>query len=362
MFIIAPEMQKVRKRKSMKNKKSSKQQKATVDTKKLLRGRRKRFIPLLIISLIIVFMLPAMAFMVIQYISDPMNETDLSYTSVLGEITEAQPSESLHTTPDPIDTPADPEPLDEQLSLPERYPELFPELSPESSPELIPDLSSEQVQEDRPRRSRVNPVGTGVKIAYLTFDDGPSREITPGILDLLAEEGIKATFFVLPREGVDDIYLRLINEGHEIGNHSFSHNYTTLYRGNADAFKEDIIKAREFISTNFNYTMTNFRFPGGSMSWNNDVVDVRIGIIEELGYNYFDWHIDSGDAHPRQADKSAGALTSIVLNNTNNIEHVIVLMHDSGNKNTSLEALPAIIQGLREQGYSFGLLRDYPGG
>jgi len=333
--------------------------KTTADATQVLPFKRRRFRPVLIVLLVFVFILPTLVFMVLHYMSESTHDTESPYTSVLGETTEVLPPDQEEEVQEEVQTDGErlayTEPPNEPdtLSLPERYPELFPDMLPDDLPE--------QDQEVIPRRPRVNPVGTGVNVAYLTFDDGPSREITPGILDILAEEGINATFFVLPREGVDDIYRRIINEGHEIGNHSFSHNYTTLYRNNSNAFKEDILKASEFISSNFNYSMTTFRFPGGSMSWNSNEIDIRVGIIEELGYDYFDWHIDSGDAHPQQADKSSQALTSIVLSNTNNIEHVIILMHDSGNKDTSLEALPSIIQGLREQGYSFGILKNYPG-
>jgi len=341
------------KTKNGKNNNSKAQQKATVNAEQLSHLKRKRFVPVLLITLVIAFLLPTFVFMTIHYLSASTHGTEPSYASVLGEFTEAQESESYHDDIDSTEVLTHSDSTDEPLplSLPERYPEVFPELFPELFPEHVP--------EERSGIPRIEAV-TGVKVAYLTFDDGPSKEITPGILDLLSKEGIKATFFVLPRNGVDDIYLRIIEEGHEIGNHSYSHNYTALYNRSDEDFREDIIQSREFISTNFDYNMTAFRFPGGSMSWKKDVIETRVGIIEELGYKYFDWHIDSGDAHPRQADKSAETLASNVLDNTNGIEHVIVLMHDSSNKDTSLEALPAIIRGLREQGYIFDLIRNYP--
>ena len=197
--------------------------------------------------------------------------------------------------------------------------------------------------------------------AYLTFDDGPSRTLTPGILDILAEESIKATFFVLPREGADDIFERIIEEGHEIGNHTYSHDYTALFRGSASAFKEDVLKAGRFMSEKFGYTMSSFRFPAGSMTWNRDIRNPRISVLNEIGYTYYDWDIDSGDAHALQEDKGAETITANVLNNTNGKEHVIILMHDFYTRDTTLEALPMIIKGLREQGYEFDIIRKYPG-
>ena len=198
------------------------------------------------------------------------------------------------------------------------------------------------------------------KIAYITIDDGPSRAITPGILDVLAQEGIKATFFVLPHRNVEDIYLRIIEEGHEIGNHSFSHVYSRIYSaGNIDAFREDVMNAQAYMLDNYGYLTTSFRFPGGSMSRGSSIIAPRRAILEELGYRDFDWHVDSGDARIGNNDRRAVSLTNNVLRNTRNREQLIVLMHDTWDKRTTLEALPMIIEGLREQGYTFDILRNY---
>ena len=198
------------------------------------------------------------------------------------------------------------------------------------------------------------------KVAYITIDDGPSRAITPAILDVLKAEGVKATFFVLPHNRVDDIYRRIIDEGHEMGNHSYSHRYSYLYAtdGLSD-FIEDVKTAQEFILDNFGYEMTSFRFPGGSMGWGASVITPRREALRELGFHDFDWHVDSGDARANMPDKSAATLTANVLNHTRNRDKLIVLMHDTQGKRTTLEALPRIIAGLRAQGYSFDILRNY---
>ena len=198
------------------------------------------------------------------------------------------------------------------------------------------------------------------KIAYLTFDDGPSRKITPNILDILKKEGISATFFVLPKSGVDDLYQRIIDEGHELGNHSSTHNYTKLYKsGDIVDFLDDVLAAHDFIIENFSYEMVSFRFPGGSMGRSASNIDPRRDIILQLGYRWFDWSIDSGDANANVKDKSSSALINIVLNNTRQRDKLIILMHDSGDKQTTLDALPRIIVGLREQGYGFDILMNY---
>jgi len=222
------------------------------------------------------------------------------------------------------------------------------------------DSGDEDDMSDEDSEEPEEPEPLPTKVAYLTFDDGPARSITPGVLDVLAEEGIVATFFILPRDEVDDIFMRIIDEGHEIANHSYSHNYNRLYSGGIEAFTNDILRAHDFILDNFGYTMSIFRFPGGSMSWRADTVAARIEVLEELGYRHFDWHVDSGDASG-DPDKSAPALTRRVLTGTNDIDHVIILMHDHRWRESTLEALPDIIRGLREQGYSFDIMRNFPG-
>ena len=212
-----------------------------------------------------------------------------------------------------------------------------------------PDQSEENPIEDEPE-----PEITG--IIYLTFDDGPSLAISPGILDILAEEGVKATFFMLPYSGGDEVFRRVIDEGHEIGNHSYSHDYAKLYNGTVSAFKDDIFRARNFIYDNFGYTTTTFRFPGGSGDQPASIRNPRINAIHDLGYRYFDWDIDTNDWRRTSTPES---IIEDVLTNTRSREHVIILMHDMYNR--TLEALPGMIQGLREQGYEFDTLNNHPG-
>jgi len=198
-----------------------------------------------------------------------------------------------------------------------------------------------------------------VQIAYLTFDDGPVRSITTGILDILLEEDIRATFFVLPYQGVDDLYERIIDEGHEIGNHSYSHVYERLYDRNASYFRDDILRARNFIYDNFEYTTSSFRFPGGQHRAGTGL-NARLEVIRDLGYRHFHWHVDPDDW--RTGRTAAEVRTSVreqVANHVRNgREHVIILMHDRYQR--TLEALPGIISDLREMGFEFDIVRNMP--
>jgi len=194
------------------------------------------------------------------------------------------------------------------------------------------------------------------KVAYLTFDDGPTPGITSGILDILLQENIQATFFILPAEGRDDLFQRIIDEGHEVGNHSNTHTYRTLYQRGIDEFTQEIRRAHRFMEDNFNYTMVSFRFPGGI--WEaGDGLNARIDAINALGYRHYQWHVDPGDW---RRNKSASDITRDVLDYTAGREHVIILLHDYVHSQATLEALPAIIQGLRDQGYTFDKVKNFP--
>jgi peptidoglycan/xylan/chitin deacetylase (PgdA/CDA1 family) len=194
------------------------------------------------------------------------------------------------------------------------------------------------------------------KVAYLTFDDGPTPDITPGILDILLQENIQATFFVLPSEGRDDLFQRIIDEGHEIGNHSYTHIYRTLYQRGIDEFRQEVQRAHRFMEDNFNYTMVSFRFPGGI--WEaGDGLNARIDAVQALGYRHYQWHVDPSDW---RRNKSASDITRDVLEHTAGREHVIILLHDYVHSHATLEALPAIIRGLRDQGYTFDTVKNFP--
>jgi peptidoglycan/xylan/chitin deacetylase (PgdA/CDA1 family) len=206
----------------------------------------------------------------------------------------------------------------------------------------------DQVQQVEPER-----------VAYLTFDDGPDRAITPGILDILLLEDIRATFFVLPYQGVDDLYQRIIDEGHEIGNHSFSHDYNRLYERDVSRFRTDIRRARDFIYDNFEYYTTSFRFPGGHQTAGRGL-NARLDVIRELGYTHYHWHVDPDDWRTgRTAEEVRDSVKEQVNNNIRNgREQIIILLHDRYQK--TLEALPGIIEDLRELGFEFDIVRNLP--
>ncbi|MCL2568633.1 MAG: polysaccharide deacetylase [Oscillospiraceae bacterium] len=196
--------------------------------------------------------------------------------------------------------------------------------------------------------------------AYLTIDDGPSEEVTARILDVLKEHDVKATFFVLPHEEVDHLYERILAEGHAIGNHSYSHDYTRLYAADDGAFfREDITQAAAWLADRFGHKTTLFRFPGGSWSWDAAIIAQRKEILAELGYRVFDWDVSTGDTDPSSAGKDPNALISNAMSPSGAQDKRIILMHDSADKQATAEALPELINRLRAEGYGFATLEQY---
>ena len=189
---------------------------------------------------------------------------------------------------------------------------------------------------------------TDVKIAYLTFDDGPYTKTTGKFLDVLDEYDILATFFQLARTGddFDALYRRVYESGHTIGNHTYSHVIRQLYTS-TDVFIDDVVKNREFIEDKLGYTTNILRFPGGSSTARgikNDIVEK----LRELGYGYVDWNSATGDG---VALASVQEYRDAVLKQTYGRKILVVLMHDYSS--ITLQALPEIIEGLSAQGYIF---------
>ncbi len=178
---------------------------------------------------------------------------------------------------------------------------------------------------------------------YLTFDDGPSSN-TNKILDILAEYDVKATFFVIGKEGewAEDAYRRIVEEGHTLGMHSYTHEYSQIYES-VESFEADLNKLQEYLYTVTGVWSRCFRFPGGSSNKVSQV-DMKelIAYLNDEGFTYYDWNISSKDA-------SRTILTEdeIIDNCLEGIEKhttVIILMHDAAGRNTTVEALPGLIE------------------
>lgn len=184
---------------------------------------------------------------------------------------------------------------------------------------------------------------TQEKVAALTFDDGPDPVDSPAVLDILKEKKVRATFFVLGQAAHSNPILlkRLVAEGHEIGNHSFNHDYQQ--RRLVEEMKQT---DREVFAATGNHTYF-YRPPGGLISKN------QLETIKKNGHIVALWSVDSKDW------RNPG-VNQIVKNVVKNVfPGAIILMHDGGYHRTqTVKALGPIIDSLREQGYRLVTLSE----
>ena len=188
-------------------------------------------------------------------------------------------------------------------------------------------------------------------VVYLTFDDGPNDGTTNKILDILKEEGVKATFFVTCN-GSDNLIKRMYNEGHTVALHTATHNYSYIY-SSVDNYFNDLNRVSDRVKRLTGIDSKIIRFPGGSS--NNVSRSYKIGIMTELsnlvlnyGYKYFDWNVDAMDA---SSARNSSDVYYNVTSNLNMNRANVVLMHDT--KNITVGALRNIIRFGKENGYSF---------
>ncbi len=192
-----------------------------------------------------------------------------------------------------------------------------------------------------------------VKTCYLTFDDGPSGTVTESILDTLKKYDVKATFFLVGKnaQNYPDLVKRMYNEGHSLGNHSYSHDYSYMYSGDPE-FDEEMNRCKNaidnIIGTKYNNLL--FRFPGGSFEVYKSFY---IYNIQAEGYQYVDWTALTGDAETQNPDKDYIMNSLKQSTNDGTKEDIVVLMHDAGAKQITADTLPDVIEYLKSKNYVF---------
>lgn len=189
---------------------------------------------------------------------------------------------------------------------------------------------------------------------YLTFDDGPSANIDE-ILDILAGEEVKATFFVVGKtdEASMAAYKKIVEQGHGIGIHSYTHEYDKIY-ASLEAFQMDVNSMSDLIYAATGVRTHLYRFPGGSAnSVCETSMDKLIRWLNKEGYIYYDWNALNGDAVTK--DLSPKTLVSNIMKNVKqnreNGTDSTVLMHDLANKHNTVESLKPLIDRLKGDGY-----------
>lgn len=211
---------------------------------------------------------------------------------------------------------------------------------------LYPDFYAETLPNGTSRNERV---------IYLTFDDGPSAR-TPEILDILRQEEVKATFFVVGndteqgKKWMQDI----VADGHTLGMHTYSHDYKKIYHSVED-YLADMYQIFCLIKGTTGQTPALFRFAGGSINaYNSDIYQELIAEMLRRGFLYCDWNISGYDA--TGVSISAQEISDVVISQAASRSRGVVLMHDTYKNTALVEALPSMIQQLCERGFVFDKL------
>ena len=191
------------------------------------------------------------------------------------------------------------------------------------------------------------------KTAYLTFDDGPDDEVTLTVLDILAENNVKATFYVtgINAATYPDTVRRMVAEGHAVGNHSYDHDYDRLY-SSPDAFLYEMVQTDDILYGILGFRPLILRAPGGTFS---NFTSAYEACLEENGYVEHDWNVSTADTAPGNPT-AQDFVDNVMAQTADGKESAIILMHSSYGHQETAKALPEIIRVLRERGYRFGVV------
>lgn len=188
-------------------------------------------------------------------------------------------------------------------------------------------------------------------IIYLTFDDGPNNGTTNVILDILKEEGVKATFFVTGF-GPDELIKREFDEGHTVALHTNVHDYAKVY-ASVDAYFNDLYTIQERVKRITGQESKIIRFPGGSSNtvsrrYCSGIMSTLVQEVQNRGFKYYDWNVSSGDAGNTTL---ASGVYNNVISGLSPTRSNMVLMHDV--KSYTRDALRDIIRYGKNNGYIF---------
>ena len=195
---------------------------------------------------------------------------------------------------------------------------------------------------------------------FLTFDDGPSKSVTIPILDILTQNNVKATFFVLGSnaERYPEIVKRAYQEGHYIANHSFTHVYSNIYsspQAVLDEYNRTEIAIKNAIGDQ-TYNSRVFRFPGGTSGGKYANIKAEaVNLLNQNNVAHLDWNALTADAAGLD---NVNDMMNYVETTMGNKNSVVILMHDIGTKKSTYELLPQLIQALKEKGYVFENIYD----
>ena len=196
---------------------------------------------------------------------------------------------------------------------------------------------------------------SGGSPVYLTFDDGPSDRVTPRVLDTLKAYNVHATFFIVNYgESGKALIRRMIDEGHTVAIHGYSHDYAAIYKSD-EAFMQNVYRLRDRLRSDFGYEAAIIRFPGGSSNtvshFNPGIMTRLTNDLNDMGYAYFDWNVSA-------ADTASDATRYTVIENFKESvpkhDYSVVLQHDTNA--FSVDAVEEILSWGIKNGYSFRAL------
>jgi len=197
------------------------------------------------------------------------------------------------------------------------------------------------------------------KVAYLTFDDGPSK-LTPELLSALNENHVTATFFVIGvhAEQYPGVLKEMVRYGDVIGVHSWTHKYSYIYK-NTQNFLADFNRLKDYIREETGVAPKVCRFPGGTNNTvcfhysKGHIMQQIVPLVEGMGFKYYDWNVSSAEASSPPPSKDA--IISSVVSQCKNKQTAVILFHDTGNQGY-LDAIPEVISELRSMGFTFETL------
>ena len=190
----------------------------------------------------------------------------------------------------------------------------------------------------------------GSKILYMTFDDGPSK-YTETILDILDEYDAKATFFVIYNPTYESEYAKIVDRGQTIALHCYSHEYYDIYTSTT-AYFNDLQKISDYVYSLTGVRTKLIRFPGGSSNtvsknYCTGIMTTLSQMVGDYGLTYFDWNATNDDATGQTL--TATEIYEAAIGYTQ--DEIVLLMHDTNQKGTTIQALPYIIEYYQAHGY-----------
>lgn len=195
------------------------------------------------------------------------------------------------------------------------------------------------------------------RYVYLTFDDGPSGN-TPGVLDILKRNNVKATFFVVHNKD-KSYYQQIVAGGHTLALHTYTHIYSQVY-ASVNAYYKDLNRISDYVFSITGIRSKIVRLPGGgsntiSRHYCKGVMTEVTNALTQRGYSYYDWNAQCLDA------TTDGITAAQVLRNVKSFTEVdgqkkpfiILLMHNGISETTTKDALQSVIDYYRAEGYQF---------